>query len=58
MKVNVKCVGYDLNSFNNEIIKGNYDMAEICYEGYYNYPLPFFKYGSLLLYIIYMGTVI
>lgn len=43
MKVNVKCVGYDLNSFNNEIIKGNYDMAEICYEGYYNYPLPFFQ---------------
>ena len=43
MKIDVKCVGYDLNSFNNEITKGNYDMAEICYEGYYNYPLPFFQ---------------
>lgn len=43
IKINVKCVGYDLNSFNNEIKNGNYDMAEIYYEGYYNYPLPFFQ---------------
>lgn len=43
MKINVNCVGYDLNSFNNEIKNGDYDMAEICYEGYYNYPMDFFE---------------
>ncbi|MFL0194201.1 peptide ABC transporter substrate-binding protein [Clostridium sp. WILCCON 0269] len=43
MDINVKCVGYELNSFNNEIKNGNYDMAQIDYRGYYSYPLPFFK---------------
>ncbi|WP_406541774.1 hypothetical protein [Clostridium ljungdahlii] len=37
----MKCEGYEASKFNEKLKKGDYDMAEIKYEGYYDYPLSF-----------------
>lgn len=39
--MDVKCEGFEASKFNKELKKGNYDMAEIKYQGYYDYPLSF-----------------
>ncbi|RMC93055.1 peptide ABC transporter substrate-binding protein [Clostridium autoethanogenum] len=39
--IDVKCEGYEASKFNEKLKKGDYDMAEIKYEGYYDYPLSF-----------------
>lgn len=44
--IDVKCDGYDVSKFNEELKKGNYDIAEIKYGGYYDYPLSFLDMWS------------
>ncbi len=43
LDVKVECQGYNTEEFNDEIRKNDYDIAEIQYEGVYNYPLSFLE---------------
>jgi peptide/nickel transport system substrate-binding protein len=43
LNINVQCEGYEANKFDNEIKSGNYDIANVKYDGNYDYPLAFLE---------------
>lgn len=46
LQIRVECIGYDTDEFNEELSKGDYDIAKIEYKGSYDYPLSFIERWS------------
>ncbi|WML36024.1 peptide ABC transporter substrate-binding protein [Clostridium sp. OS1-26] len=43
LQLKVECIGYSAEEFNDELSKGDYDMAKVECEGSYDYPLSFLE---------------
>lgn len=43
LQIKIECIGYNAEEFNDELSKGDYDIAKVEYEGSYDYPLSFLE---------------